>query len=194
MVAAEKKKMAQGNKAPSIHGKRVSRQSKENSISRGISNKRGVTAAEARLTLLEEALVSYSTHDATPFASIIAMSNPGTVEVTAFPALQFWFDQYRTIETNPIAESLHLTQEVLFGSEIISSMSIEADARRECYALQEEVESRIIGLMPNLGSSTTVIFPIHDVDAQFTQMDQSGVFKLTVMYLLIWIVAKRGKP
>lgn len=100
---------------------------------------------------------------------------------------------YRTTKTEAIAGVLRLTQEVLFGSNIISSRSIEAEARRECYGLAEEVEERIAGFMPTINSGIEVIFPIHDVDAAFTQIEETGLFTLTIMWSLTWQLGKGAK-
>lgn len=107
--------------------------------------------------------------------------------------LQYWFETYRTTDRTPANEILRLTQEVIFGANIISSHSEEKSARQECYGLAEEVEDRIVGLMPTITNDIEVIFPIHDIDASFVQMEGSGLFTLNIMFTLTWQISKRAK-
>jgi hypothetical protein len=148
---------------------------------------------EVRLVRLERALVSLCTHAATPFAQILSLSNPGTGEILAYPALQFWWESYSTRSREAIAGVLRLTQDVLFGSNILVSTTDEEDARYMTFTLQEEVERRIIGAMPNLGPDTEVVFPIADEEAQFVKLEGSGLFVFNVMYTLTWVTSKGAK-
>jgi hypothetical protein len=110
--------------------------------------------------------------------------------VTMFPAVQYWFEAYRTISKIPYNQIVRTTQEIMFGSLIMSYRSNEADARRECYLLQEELESRIIGFMPNLGEEVEIVMPIVDEDAAFSQMEGTGIFALSAMWTLQWQITK----
>jgi hypothetical protein len=114
--------------------------------------------------------------------------------ITLYPANQWWFESYRTISKTPYNQIVRTIQEILFGSMIFSFRSTEADARQECYFLQEELESRIIGFMPDLGEELEIVMPIIDEDAAFTQMTESGVFALSTMWTLQWQITKGAKP
>lgn len=144
--------------------------------------------------MLENVLVTNTQHPATPFAQIIALSNPGMIDNPQYPALHYWFETYRLRKREAIAGVLRLTQEVMFGSNIISARSVESEARQECYGLAEEVEDRIAGLMPFIREDIEVIFPIHDVEAVFVQMETNGLFTLSIMWTLTWQLAKGAKP
>jgi hypothetical protein len=193
MVAAKKKSLAQRDKASLLHETRTPRKkSTNNSISRN-ERKFSVPLSLARLTILENVLVEKSTHEDTPFLRIESISNPRTTSPDLFPVLQYWFETYRTTEREAINQVLRLTQEVIFGSNIISNRSTEAGARQECYGLAEEVEERISGLMPTINNDIEVIFPIHDIDASFVQMEGSGLFTLNIMWTLTWQIAKGAK-
>lgn len=147
----------------------------------------------ARLKLLENTLAAQVQHASTPFDQIVTISNPGTVTGTGFKVCQIWWETYRTIERSAINTMIYVTQEVIFGTNIISSMSTEAAARQECYELAEELERRFYPpFFLQLGPTTSIIFPIHDIDATFTQMEGEGVFTLTIMWSFTWNVPKGG--
>ena len=147
----------------------------------------------ARLKLLEDTLAAQVQHASTPFDQIVTISNPGTVVATGFKVCQIWWETYRTISREAINTRIYLEQEIIFGTNIISSMSTEAAARQECYALAEELESRFFPpFFLQLGPTTSIIFPIHDIDASFTQMEGEGVFTLTIMWSFTWKVLKGG--
>ena len=111
-------------------------------------------------------------------------------EIYSFPALQYWWESYRTTDVGGTNSILRLTQDVIFGSNVMSNLSTEAEARRECYALQEEVESRIIGFAPILTEEIEILFPVHDVDSAFSAISESGLFILTTMYNVRWQINK----
>lgn len=193
MVATKKKSVAQRDKAALLHENRAkTKKSTNHSISHD-ERKFSVPLSLARLTILENILVEKSRHDATPFARIESISNPGTTTQDLFPVLQYWFETYRTTERESINQVLRLTQEVIFGSNIITNRSTEAKARQECYGLAEEVEDKITGLMPTINNDIEVIFPIHDIDASFVQMEGTGLFTLNIMWTLTWKIAKGAK-
>lgn len=147
----------------------------------------------ARLTLLEDTLAARVQHVSTPFDEIVTISNPGTVTGLGYKVCQIWWETYRTINRSAINGIIYEDQEVIFGTNIISSMGTEAAARQECYELAEELERRFFPpFFLQLGATTSIIFPIHDIDASFTQMEQEGIFTLTIMWSFTWNVAKQG--
>jgi hypothetical protein len=147
----------------------------------------------ARLKLLEDTLAARVQHASTPFDQIVTISNPGTITPTGYKVCQIWWETYRTIEREAVNRIIYLTQEIIFGTNIISSMSTEAAARQECYELAEELEIRLFPpFFLDLGATTSIIFPIHDIDASFTQMEGEGVFTLTLMWSFTWKIAKGG--
>lgn len=80
------------------------------------------------------------------------------------------------------------------GSLIISNRSLETEARKECYYLLEELEDRVMGYMPVVGTTTEVIMPLAESDAAFSQMSQGGLFTLTVLWEFEWIISKGATP
>lgn len=194
MVATKKKSMAQGNKATLLHEKRSTTKKRANPPIGKTERLRGTSAAQARLTLLEDVLIVQAKNPTTAFDELKTISNPGTVVPQGNKVLQVWWETYRTTEVTAVANILRLEQEVIIGTNIISSFSTESQARQECYGLAEELEERFVGFMPQLGDSVEVIFPMHDVDASFVQMEQEGVFTLNIMWSFTWVVAKGAKP
>jgi len=194
MVATKKKQVAQRDSGSLLHAP-INRK-KESANNRTNKKERllGVAPQDARITLLEDTLVTQSQNPTTSFEVIHVVSNPEIETSSGSKILQLWFETYRTIKVTPIASYLHEEQEVVFGTNIISSMSTEDAARRECYGLQEELEERFIGFMPSLGGSTNVIYPIHDIEASFLQMETSGVFVFNCMWLFQWDITKGAKP
>jgi hypothetical protein len=178
------------DQSTSFHENSSGKEKKERSGVRSAGNLRGVAPENTRLALLEAKLVERSTHEATPFAVIRSISNPGLDELFSFPVLEYWWESYRTVDVGGSNSILRLQQEVLVGSNVMSNLSTEADARRQCYALQEEVESRIVGYAPILTPDIEVTFALHDVDASFTAMSESGIFILTTYYSMKWQIQK----
>lgn len=138
-------------------------------------------------------IVAQVNHVDSPFASVVAVSNPNINGVLPTPSNEWWWEHYRTIKVDAIAGVLRLTQEVIIGAAITSSMSTEDAARQECYGLAEELEERVVAFMPYLSDEIEIIFPLHDIDAAFTQMEQEGVFQLTIMWSLTWQISKGAK-
>jgi hypothetical protein len=193
MVATKTKQVAQRDKTALLHENRTKTKKSTNRSIGHDERKFGVPLSLARLTILENILVEKSNHASTPFARIESISNPGTTSPDLYPVLQYWFETYRTTERESINQVLRLQQEVIFGSNIISNRSTESEARQECYGLAEEVEERICGLMPTINNDIEVIFPIHDIDASFVQMEGTGLFTLNIMWTLTWQIAKGAK-
>lgn len=185
-----------GNQSKALYERGSKSKKRKSNLSRKGFGPRGTSPEvwqEARLSKLEETIVSQMNHPDTPFAYINALGNPGTAEITALPAFSTWWESFRTTASEPYNETIRRTQEVLFGGLIQSSRTDEAEARAECYWLLEEVESRLVGYMPNLGPTTEVINPIVDVDAVFSQIGQNGEYGLTVMFQLTWQVVQTTK-
>jgi hypothetical protein len=170
---------------------------KKERSNRTISRKgspKGVAPQPSRLSKLEEALVAQTKRTGTPFNHITAQSNPGTSLITSYPAVQWWWETYRTIRRESQAGVIYVTQDVVVGSVILVSRTLEAEARYECYMLEEELETRIIGFMPDLGGSISLVTPLADADSMFSQMDSDGLYALTTMWDFQWIVGKGAKP
>lgn len=129
----------------------------------------------------------------TSFDLILTVSNPGITTTTGSLVLETWWETYRTLEPKPIAGYIRLLQEVIVGTNVIVTASSEDAARKLCYGLEEEVEERFIGFMPEL-PDTEVIFPLHDIESSFTAIQEAGMFILNTMWSFQWQVAKGAKP
>lgn len=193
MVSAKKKKVAQRNSGSLLHEVRPKQKETKNNRLSKISRPFGVAPQNARLTKLEEALVAQAQNPSTSFDLILTVSNPGITTTTGSLVLETWWETYRTLEPKPIAGYIRLLQEVIVGTNVIVTASSEDAARKLCYGLEEEVEERFIGFMPEL-PDTEVIFPLHDIESSFTAIQEAGMFILNTMWSFQWQVAKGAKP
>ena len=191
-VNIDSKSASSRNKRETLHENSGGEKTSKRSSLRATGSPRGVAPQNARLTLLELKLVEYCQYVGTPFSSIKAISNPGLNEILTYPALEFWWESYRTVGRDGSNNSiLRLQQEVVTASNVFSNLSTESEARRQCYGLQEEVESRIIGRSPVLTNEIEVLFPLYDIDSSFTAIESGGgLFVLTTYYSLTWQISK----